>query len=171
MTHPTRSAPLVDAPETRTHLPVSVLIKVTQTPDHPWLDERLETLAVMPAVDSTPNDDNAAPDNIDSRQERILRHDGLSIELHPDEAESYYFNLMVDEPRCFIAYQAEEGERPQPFVVTPSFDLAASYEEGDLRVDSVSLHPTLHQHIESFVLQHYIPEKKVKRKRRKWSNP
>lgn len=157
---------MVDAPETRTHLPVSVLIRVTPTPEHRWLDERLETLAVLPAAAGLPASEPGHDENL---SERIVRHDGLSIELHADEAESYYFNLMVDEPRCFVAFQAEEGERPTPFVVTPSFDLAASYEEGDLRVDAVALDPTLLQHIESFVLLHYVPEKKVKRKRRNWN--
>jgi hypothetical protein len=157
---------MVDAPETRTHLPVSVLIRVTPTPEHRWLDERLETLAVLPAADGLPASEHATDS---SSGERIIRHDGLSIELHADEAESYYFNLMVDEPRCFVAYQGEEGERPLPFVVTPSFDLAASYEEGDLRVDAVALDPALLQPIESFVLLHYVPEKKIKRKRRNWS--
>lgn len=165
---------MVDAPSAQSHLPVTVLLRITPTPEHPWLDERVETLAVLPVPDTgapDPADGSAAQAVNDGSiaQTRLIRVDGMAIDLHPDEAESYYFNLMVDEPRCFVVFQSEDGERPVPFVVTPSFDLAASYEEGDLRVDAVTLDPGLLQPIESFVLQHYLPEKKVKRKRRNWS--
>ena len=157
-----------DAPAIVSHLPVTVVVQVTPLIDHRWLDQRLETIAVLAR-----NDDYEGGTQDTSAQPadgpRTLRYDQLSIDLHVDECESYYFNLMVDEPRCFVVYRNLDGGNLEPFVVTPSYDLAASYEEGDHRVDAVALDPALYPHVEAFVLSHYAPEKKQRRKRRNWS--
>ncbi len=172
------AVPLQGVPETATQLAVSVVMRITPTPEHRWLDERVETLAVVPATASAANGESAAEQpgsggESAAQGSRIIRHDGLTLDLFADEAESYYSNLMVDDPRCFVIFHADEDEdedaQPTPFIVTASADLAASYEEGDHRIDAVPLDPALLPTIEAFVLMHYVPEKRIKRKRRDWS--
>lgn len=93
---------------------------------------------------------------------------GLSVELHKDDAESYYFNLVSDHPSVFIICTQEEGAPPQPSIATLSYDEAASYMETDELVESVAMPPELYRWAEQFVLQHYVPEKRKKRKRDNW---
>jgi len=167
------AVPLQGVPETATELAVSVVLRITPTPEHRWIDERVETLAVVPAAAQDSQAVAAGDDSTaNSEGARIVRHDGLTIELFPDEAESYYSNLMVDDPRCFVVFRAEdeddEDANYEPFVVTASADLATAYEEGDHKIDAVPLDPALLQTIEAFILMHYVPQKRIKRKRRDW---
>ncbi|MGC1440474.1 MAG: DUF3305 domain-containing protein [Burkholderiaceae bacterium] len=181
-TPPDKRVPMQDGPELLARVPVSVLMQITPTPEHRWLSESLQTLAVIPADAATatatttiatgPVAAVATPKAGDQRgddEPRLIRHDGLILELHPDEAESYYLNLMVENPRCFVVFDSDDSGRPLPFLVTPSFDLATSYEENDRRVDSVPLDSGLYSNVEAFVLNYYVPEKVIKRKRRNWS--
>ena len=56
-------------------------------------------------------------------------------------------------------------------LVTASFDEANAHVEGDDRVDSLPLPPTLYQAIERYVLTHYVPTQRAKRKRDDWNRP
>ncbi|WP_455222156.1 DUF3305 domain-containing protein [Kaarinaea lacus] len=95
---------------------------------------------------------------------------GFTVELHKDECESYYHNLMSDTPKAFIVCRSDEEDNNQcqPFLVTLSYDEAASYMEVDELVYSVAMPPELYRCVEQFVLEHYVPEKKRKRRRDNW---
>lgn len=93
---------------------------------------------------------------------------GLSVQLHPDEAEDYYRNLTVPTPRCFVVTQEDEQGEQVPFLVTLSFDEANAYLEGDGEVHAVDLSAELYRWLEAYVLRHYVPQKKVKRKLNDW---
>ncbi len=93
---------------------------------------------------------------------------GLSVKLHGDDAESYYFNIVSDTPKVFVICSRKEGEPLQPFIVTLSYDEAASYMEGDEAVESVAMPAELYRWVEQYVLEHYVPEKRKKRKRDNW---
>lgn len=95
-------------------------------------------------------------------------YSGLVVRLHADEAESYYHNLTVDSPRCFVVTRDDEAGEQAPFLVTLSFDEANAYLEGDEEVHAVDLPAELYRWVEAYVLQHYIPKKRVKRKRTNW---
>ena len=92
----------------------------------------------------------------------------LSIRMHKDEVESYYFNLISPKPSIYVISRFDESGRPVPFLVSPSFDEANAYMEADEEVDAVPLPGELHGWIEGFVLNHYAPEKRTKRKRKNW---
>ena len=146
---------------------IAVLMQCLPVTDNPWISSRWEILSVIPArsslrsIDSEPYSEGA--------EHRIVRHDGLLLQLHSDESESYYHNLMVDKPRCFVvSRQADDTDPPKPVLVTASFDEANAYAEGDDRVDSVPLPASLCQAVESYVLTHYVPTKRTKRKRQNW---
>ena len=95
---------------------------------------------------------------------------GLAVQLHKDDAESYYHNLMCENPKAFIICQSDEveGNQCQPFLVTLSYDEASSYLEVDELVLSVDMPAELYRWVEQFILEHYVPEKKRKRKRESW---
>ncbi len=93
---------------------------------------------------------------------------GLHVNLFRDDAESYYYNLVSGNPSVFIICSQEAGEPPQPFIATLSYGEATSYMETDEVVESVDMPPELYRWAERFVLEHYVPEKRMKRKRDNW---
>jgi len=95
---------------------------------------------------------------------------GLHVELFVDEAESYYHNLMVGTPGCYIVTRPDPDGMPRPVIVSLSFDAGQAYLEGDETVHAVPLPPELYRAAEAFVLAHYVPEKKKKRKRQDWKS-
>ena len=92
----------------------------------------------------------------------------LPIRLYVDQAESYYCNLMGEKPGAFVISRPSQDGRLEPFLVTLSYDEAAGYMEVDDRVDAVSMPPEVYRWVEAFVLEHYVPERKQKRKRENW---
>jgi hypothetical protein len=56
----------------------------------------------------------------------------------------------------------------RPFQVTLSYDEAASYMEVDEPVFSLPMPPEVYRWLEGYVLEHYVPERKKKRKRDDW---
>jgi hypothetical protein len=57
---------------------------------------------------------------------------------------------------------------PEPVLVTLSFDAGQAYQEADETVYAVPLPPELYRAAEAFVIAHYVPEKKRKRKLENW---
>jgi len=88
--------------------------------------------------------------------------------LYVDECESYYHNLLAKTPRCYVIARRDEDAVPVPFLVSLSFDEAHAYLEADDEVFEVDMPPEIYRWTEAFVLHHYTPEKRVKRKRQNW---
>jgi len=93
---------------------------------------------------------------------------GLHVNLFRDDAESYYCNLVSDNPSVFIICSQRPGEPPQPSIATLSYGEASSYMETDALVESVDMPPELYRWAEHYVLEHYVPVKQKKRKRDNW---
>ena len=55
-----------------------------------------------------------------------------------------------------------------PLLVTLSYDEAASYMEGDNPVFNLPIPAEMHAWVECYVIEHYRPEEKKKRKRQRW---
>lgn len=108
----------------------------------------------------------------DADAERSLWR-GFVLRLHRDEAESYYYALASPAtPQAYVVMRRGDSPRPLPALVTLSFDEANAYAEGDDDVQTVTMPPELVRWLEAFVIQHYVPEKRIKRKRRAWTeNP
>lgn len=102
---------------------------------------------------------------------RQYLYGGFEICLYIDECESYYHNLMSPTPRCYVVARKEENDTPTPFLVSMSFDEAHAYLECDEEVYDVDIPAELYRWTEAFVLTHYAPEKRVKRKRQDWRKP
>jgi len=93
---------------------------------------------------------------------------GLSVQLHVDQCESYYHNFKSPQPSCYVMARFTDEGTPQPFLVSMSFDEAQAHAEGDDEVYAVPIPPELYRWSEQFMLAHYFPEKKHKRKREDW---
>ncbi|MBU0656417.1 MAG: DUF3305 domain-containing protein [Gammaproteobacteria bacterium] len=89
---------------------------------------------------------------------------GLSVSLYRDECESYYHNLQAPQPGCYIIANLADDGTPSPFLVTLCFDAANSYLQGSSEVYAVPIPPELYRWTEAFVLEHYAPEQKKKRR-------
>lgn len=113
-------------------------------------------------------DTNAADDSSDHSARQQL-YPGLLLKLHADEAESYYHNLMAPVPQLYVVTRSEAlGAIPEPFHVTASFDEAHAYLEGDDDVHQVPLPAEVLPWVERFVVKHYEPRARYKRRRRDW---
>lgn len=149
--------------------PVSVIMQ-KKLSDNAWVDEIWEAIGVT--VGERGDLDNDAEKNakIIFQQDDVTQYlnTGFYLELFVDECESYYYNLISPAPRCFIVAELNDNDVPKPFLVSLSFDEAHSYLEGDETVYAVDLPPELYRWSEMFVLNHYAPEKKIKRKRTNW---
>ncbi len=93
---------------------------------------------------------------------------GFVLQLHRDEAESYYYGLMAPQPRLYVILRRDAGGQPWPFLVSASFDEANAYVEGDEEAHPVAMPAEVYAWVERFVLDHYRPEPRRKRKREDW---
>ena len=149
--------------------PVSVIMQKSKS-DNIWVDEIWEAIGVTVGEHADIDKGSKKISSIIVEQENITQYlnTGFILELFADECESYYYNLISSTPRCFIVAQENEENVPVPFLVSLSYDAAHSYLEGDETVYAVDLPAELYCWSEAFILSHYAPEKKFKRKRTNW---
>jgi len=93
---------------------------------------------------------------------------GFRLHLYTDQAESYYANLMGESPSVFVISRPGHEDRLEPCLITLSYDEASAHMEVEDRVDTVAIPPEVYRWVEAFVLEHYVPERKQKRKRENW---
>jgi len=148
------------------HFPVSVILERRPATSR-WIDH------VWAAVGITVGRQAAGGEPRLIREEQGVAHylvGGLDVALYADECESYYYNLVSDNPRAYVVAHAEDAhDRPQPFRISMSFDEAHAYLEGEDQIYAVDVPAELYRWTESFVIANYFPEKKRKRKLRDWS--
>ncbi|MBC8259276.1 MAG: DUF3305 domain-containing protein [SAR324 cluster bacterium] len=153
-------------PEKYSKFQVKVMMEKKDVADNPWTDVSWKSIGVM--IDSRSDPEVKRFERVvsDSDYEQYL-WSGLSLSLYVDECESYYYNLLSETPLIFvISRQNEVLNLPEPFLVTASFDEANAYQESDELVYSAPVSPDIYCRIEGFVLENYVPEKKIKRKRK-----
>ena len=147
--------------------PVAVLVEYQAVHDNRWIDGRwVVTGVVTGAQFADEGVHSKLVHSSESGQQYLWT--GLNITLHPDDAESYYCNLMSDRPSAFIICNDGQDEPLQPSIVTLSYGEATSYMETDVRVERVDMPAELYHSLEHYVLANYVPEKRKKRKRENW---
>ncbi len=132
--------------------PVSVLMQRTAVTDNRWIKARWSGLGITTAQEQS----DSVQDKLiggDEAESRFL-WSGLSLHLHKDQAESYYHNLVMENPRLFIICRYNDEQKPEPFLVTASCDEANAYVETDEVAYSVPLSVEFYQWIEGFVLEY-----------------
>jgi hypothetical protein len=148
------------------HFRVSLVMQCSPA-ENPWLDAAWRALGVLASGDET--DQAHEPELI--REEGAVRdylYRGFSLSLHQDECESYYHNLMSPSPCCYLVASMADDGTPQPRLLTLSFDEAHAYLEGDEHLYNLPMPPEIYRWTEAYVLDHYVPRKRTKRKRRDW---
>lgn len=149
---------------------VSVIMQQSPS-DSPWLESRWDAVGLIAAGEQR-RDDSATPGLIhqEGGVSRYL-YSGFTLHLYPDECESYYYNLLSPQPHCYVVANLDDQGKPEPLLVSLSYDEAHAYLEGDGTVYSVALPAELYRWTEAFVLAHYVPQKRTKRKRSDWRSP
>lgn len=145
--------------------PVSIMVDYQATPDNRWQAGHWRVSGLVAGGQG--EGVRQTPLHADAGQQQTL-WTGFNVELHKDEAESYYFNIVSDTPRTFVICTLNDNGPLQPLIVTLSYDEAASYLESDDIVESVAMPAELYRWVEQFVLENYLPQKKKKRKRENW---
>lgn len=124
----------------------------------------------------------AGKEHIKDAPQRLVIHEGKDyqrvlwtnfvIQLFKDQAESYWSNLMGEQPSLFVVCRREETDDEQkPFLVTVNYDEIVAYQEVDDDVHRLPLFPELYHWVERYVVNNYVPkEPKKKRKREDWSS-
>lgn len=150
--------------------PISVLLECRPAISE-WIDFVWMAAAVI--VGSRHDQINDHPRLVRASDEvKYYLCNGLQIKLYEDECESYYHNLMSPTPRCYVVAHTEDVEDPpEPFLITMSVDEAHAYLEGEEEIYDVDIPPELYKWTEAFILVHYAPEKRKKRKRKNWKQP
>jgi hypothetical protein len=137
--------------------------KVSQWSDYQWL-----AVGVMAHAGSTLAQDEEPRLVYEGEDVQRYLYGGYKVQLHIDECESYYYNLLSPTPRCYVIARFNEEGIPVPFLVSMSFDEAHAYMETDGEIYALDVPPELYRWTENFVLMHYAPEKRKKRQRDNW---
>ena len=148
--------------------PVAVLTRKGES-SNAWVDEcwSVEAVLVGKGVAADPEPSPIRPDQPDNG----LLWGGFELRLHPSDGESYYVNLLADQPKVFVVCTAQAPAGLRPILVTLSYDEAMSHMEGDDDVYSVPMPAEIVRWLEDYVLEYYVPTKKKKRKRVDWKDP
>ena len=158
------------------HFPVTVIMERRPAKVSPWVDYIWTAIGVT--VGSAAGVDGGNAQELTDKlavthiEDDVQLHiySGYQLKLYIDECDSYYRNLMSPTPHCFVVVHQDDDndEKPEPFLVSLSFDEAHAYLEGDDTVFAVDMPPELYRWTEAFVLNHYCPQQRKKRKRKDW---
>jgi hypothetical protein len=125
-----------------------------------WATERWEAKGVVPDV----NPSGAGEQVIvsDERMTQIL-FPGFLIQLQPDEAEGYLYNITSPQPKVFVMWRVD-GDVARPNRVTVSYHEGARWMDAEESVGGVALPGDLVPWIAEFAELHYKPEPKKKKR-------
>lgn len=147
--------------------PVAVLLQ-RRPSSNAWRPDSWRILGVVVGAQAEPAGKRLVRNDPDGSEDYLWG--GFQLRLHKDEAESYYYNLLAEQPSLYVVSRFGPRYTPEPFLVTASFDEAHAYMEAEEDAQPVPMPAELHQWIETFVLEHYVPEKRRKRKRQDWKH-
>ncbi len=156
---------------------VSVIME-SRPSQNQWVDEVWDAVGIValsePVISSGKNSDQINEIKVIEQGDiKQLIYSGMKVRLYKDECESYYHNLMSPEPGCFIIAREEDADGndtgiPIPFLVSLSFDEAHAYLEGEATIYAVPIPPELYRWAEAYIVENYVAEKRIKRKRTDW---
>ena len=97
-------------------------------------------------------------------------HPGFKLELHRDETEGYYLNVVGLEPRVFVLWRME-GDEALPAEVTVSSEEAGRWLDGGHAVDGVPMPPEIYAWVGDYVEKNYRPQPQKRIKPRSFVHP
>lgn len=154
------------------HFPVTVIMQRRPAKVSPWVDYIWTAIGVTAGNTVADSQSMSDKPRVAHIEDDVQLHifSGYQVRLYADECESYYHNLMSPSPRLYVVVRHNDDEdKPIPFIVSLSFDEAHAYLESDDEVFAVDLPPEIYLWTEAFVLTHYCPQQRIKRKRKDWS--
>jgi len=159
-------------PGAPSEIPVTVLVECRQARSGPWVEEQWQAVAVVAGEEVMKNASESTLVHEDAECRRYL-WSGLKLSLYKDACESYWYNLMSQTPYlyviCYMDEDAHGNEHLSPVLVSADQQEASGHMETDDRVYSVPMPEQVHQWVERFVVENYVPEQKKKRKRQQWA--
>ena len=164
----------------RLSLPVTVLLERRTIARSFWSlpSWYLHTVAVGDGVSVAESEAAGAMPAGSTDKGDLFAWSGFQVTLYKDACERYWHALIGDKPLVYVVCRDDEDEDEvsdsgvsiSPVIVTIDYDEATACAETDSLVLSSAIPPELYRYMESFVLQHYKPEKFKKRKRRNWAD-
>lgn len=152
---------------TASAIPVSVVMQREEYQDHVWSYPRWQVLGVVAGQEVAHADLKRTLVRCDDTYQEYL-WSGFTVELFKDSAESYYYNLVGNNPSLFVICREEEDGGLAPFLVTANQDEAGAHMEADDAVFSVTMPAEVYKWLERYVVEHYVPQQRKKRKRKDW---
>ena len=153
--------------EMPTRFSAAVLMQRQPSKFSQWADYQWQAIGVMARAGEPQADHQPQLVREEGEVSQYL-YTGFEVKLFVDECESYYYNLISSSPLCYVIARENDAGIPVPFLVSMSFDEAHAYLESEDTVYAVDVPPELYRWTENFVLMHYAPEKRKKRKRDDW---
>jgi hypothetical protein len=125
-----------------------------------WATERWEAKGVV--RDTTPPGSGERVIVSDERVTQVL-FPGFLLQLQPDEAEGYLYNVTSPHPKVFVMWRMH-GEIARPERITVSYHQGARWMDSEETVGGVALPPDLVPWISEYAAAHYKPGPHKKRR-------
>lgn len=159
-------------PSDSTEMPLTVLVECRQARVGQWMADQWEAIAVVAGEEVTTTEAKTMLVHEDDQCRRYL-WTGFRLALYRDACESYWYNLMSGKPYLYVICHVDEdedgGESLIPALITADQQEATGHMETDDQVYSVPMPEQVHQWLERYVVENYVPEQKKKRKRQQWA--
>jgi hypothetical protein len=153
--------------ESRISIPVAVVLERRIDSDKKWTYPSWRLFAVV-AGENIQTQDQQVTIHDNGATQRIF-HGGLRLDLFKDGSEGYWYNLLSADPYLFVVCDGEQGDMEiTPVYVTVNQDEATGNLESDDIVLSAPMPAEIRDLLERYVVNHYQPELKKKRKRKDW---
>ncbi len=152
---------------TRISVPVAVTLERHVDPAKKWGYPEWRVHAVL-AGDNLARSAGESVIDVDEHTRRSV-HTGFTLDLYRDGSEGYWYNLLSEIPYLFVVCDGEQGAMDiRPLLVTANQDEVNGYLESDGHVLSAPMPAEITALLERYVISHYQPEIRRKRKRRDW---
>lgn len=144
-------------------IPIAVLTAREGVHDNPWITERWKVIGVVAGEAlGTKRARRCVRSTPDAAQ---YLWTGFTLHLSPAEADSYYYNLIGDNPSVYVYAQRDDSGEPVPRQVSLDYIEAMALSESGNDSYAVPMPPEVYRIVEQFVLEHYEPEEpRLKRK-------
>lgn len=142
---------------------IAVLTAREAVHDNPWITERWKVLGVV-AGEALGTTRSRRCVRVGPDAEEYL-WTGFTLRLSPAEADSYYYNLIGDNPSVYVYAQRDDSGEPVPQLVGLDYIEAMAHSESGNDSYAVPMPPEVYRIVEQFVLEHFEPEEpRLKRK-------
>ncbi len=153
---------------TETEFPVSVIMEHEQIQHRNWIVPRWVLVGIVAGQDIAERNPGATVVHRDEGREQLL-WTGFRLRLYRDAVESYWYNLVGQNPSLFLVCRQDPAGDLVPFRVTANHDEAGAHMEADDQVFAAPIPAEIRDWLEHYVMDNYQPTPPRKRKRSNWT--